>query len=109
MQTENGREGGEWSSLEAEFVWMADNRVGIHCESVENHSRVDEVLLHTLQASIELLKPHHLGSTCNGKAGWLADSWPSTGPTWRDPGDDPHRARKHPEDAVLAWPPGDFG
>lgn len=59
---------------------MADNCVGIHCESVENHSRVDEVLLNTLQASIELLKPHHLGGTCNGKAGLLAATWPSMQP-----------------------------
>lgn len=66
-----GRLGGDTgvSSLEAEFVWVADDCVGIHCESIENHSRVDEVLLNTLQASIELLKPHHLGSTCNKKVG----------------------------------------
>lgn len=56
------------SSLEAEFVWMVDDCVGVYCESIENHSRIDEVLLNTLQASIELLKPHHLGSTCNRKA-----------------------------------------
>lgn len=43
--------------------------MGIHCESVENHGRVDEVLLNTLQASIELLKPHHLSSTCERNMG----------------------------------------
>ena len=91
------REGSEWSSLEAEFVWMADNRVSIHCERVENHSRVDEVLLNTLQASIELLKPHHLGSTCNRKAGMSASTWSSTWPILWSPEDDPPQGHKHPK------------
>lgn len=54
-----------WSSLEAELVRVADHGVGVHGEGIEHHSRVNEVLLHTLQASVQLLKPHHLGSTCN--------------------------------------------
>lgn len=55
------------SSLEAELVRVGDDSVGIHCEGVEHHGRVDEVLLDTLQAGIQLLKPHHLGCACNRK------------------------------------------
>lgn len=68
IYTHNSGGGIRGSSLEAEFVWVADDCVGVHCESVEDHGRVDEVLLSTLQASVELLKPHHLGSAWNRKA-----------------------------------------
>lgn len=61
------------SSLEAELVRVADDCVSVHREGVEHHGWVDEVLLHALQASIQLLKPHHLGSTCNhGQEGGTA-------------------------------------
>lgn len=112
MQKEDGREGREWSSLEAESVWVADDCVGIHCESVENHSRVDEVLLHTLQSSIELLKPHHLGSAYNGKAVLSASTPPSTWHLLEPRGLRHHRARSTQEGgqaSMLSWAPGDFG
>lgn len=63
-----------WSSLEAVLVRVADDCVGIHREGVEHHGWVDEVLLYALQASIQLLKPHHLGGTCVQRPGlstWL--------------------------------------
>lgn len=56
---------------------MADDCVSIHCEGVEHHGRVDEVLLHALQAGVQLLKPHHLGSTCKHRqeGGTAVELW----------------------------------
>lgn len=69
---DGGMVGSGWPSLEAELVRVADNSVGIHREGVEHHGRVDEILLNALQAGVQLLKPHHLGSAYNRRwACWL--------------------------------------
>lgn len=48
--------------LGSRFVRVLADSVSFCGEGVEHYSRVDEILLHTLQPSIQLLKPHELSS-----------------------------------------------
>lgn len=48
--------------LGSRFVRVLADSVSFCGEGVEHYSRIDEILLHTLQPSIQLLKPHELSS-----------------------------------------------
>lgn len=51
--------------LSARLVRVLADGVGLCGQGVEHHSRVDKILLYTLEPGIEFLKPHELSCICN--------------------------------------------
>lgn len=47
--------------LDVQFLMVLTHGPSLCGEGVEHNSRVDEIFLHTLEPSVQLLKPHQLG------------------------------------------------